>query len=539
MHPRLHLHLRDERLWHLTRAAATRGRAFTGEDLLDAPALAKRAGSCANAAAVEELLQSLNGFFAMVACTADGAVVAAVDRVRSIPLFYGINNGALYLSNDAYWVKDAMESSERDPLCETEFMLAGYVLGSDTLVTSVKQVQAGELVVFDLSVPQVSKDPRRYYRYRHTYTGNPSEEELLGKLDSTMEGVFRRLTKLAEGRTIVVPLSGGYDSRLVVLMLKRMGYGKVITFSYGRPRNTDALISREIAKRLGYHWEFVLYDVQRWRHWVASPEWREYCRFAENLCSVPHIQDWPTVLELKRTGRIPADALFVPGLTGLSGGLLSELPKACQNGPADAGLLVSAVFSFHYKLWDWQEQRSELEPQLRERILAQIGDLSQFPDTFSAFESQAIDGDKAKLNINSLRVYEFFGHDWWIPLWDLEFMQFWTGVPVHFRRGRALYSKYVMGLSRELTGVGVSIAGRSTLHCAVQMARGMGKRLPLLSASYRAIKRLLNVNYYIHPLAWYGLVPPRLFRKLHRGNVNINSFLALERLGRITFVAKR
>ena len=44
---------------------------------------------------------------------------------------------------------------------------------------------------------------------------------------------------------------------------------------------------------------------------------------------------------------------------------------------------------------------------------------------------------------NSVRVYEFYGYDWWIPLWDKEFMYFWEKVPLRLRKGREWYLEYV------------------------------------------------------------------------------------------------
>jgi hypothetical protein len=44
--------------------------------------------------------------------------------------------------------------------------------------------------------------------------------------------------------------------------------------------------------------------------------------------------------------------------------------------------------------------------------------------------------------VNSLRAYEFWGHDWRIPFWDHELMDFFMRVPLELRIGKKLYDHY-------------------------------------------------------------------------------------------------
>ena len=49
------------------------------------------------------LLEKLNGFFSVVHQHGD-RILAAVDIIRSIPLFYTINNNHIFISDDARWI---------------------------------------------------------------------------------------------------------------------------------------------------------------------------------------------------------------------------------------------------------------------------------------------------------------------------------------------------------------------------------------------------------------------------------------------------
>jgi asparagine synthase (glutamine-hydrolysing) len=105
---------------------------------------------------------------------------------------------------------------------------------------------------------------------------------------------------------------------------------------------------------------------------------------------------------------------------------------------------------------------------------------------------------QAKFICNSVRVYEFYGYDWWLPLWDTEFMKFWEHVPLELRKGTALYLAYVRhethkqdstGTLSQLTnasdpGLLTKMAARTgvvsnpwILHCARSVRRALSRTL--------------------------------------------------------------
>ena len=201
----------------------------------------------------------------------------------------------------------------------------------------MKQIQAGECLFVEDAPPGISVHKQKYFQYIHNYPDSVTEEELLTKHDQVLVNIFNRLIEIADGSTIVVPLSGGYDSRLIVLMLKNLGYQKVIAFSYGRPGNLESVVSRQVAENLGIQWEFVEYRNDLWYEWYRSYEYRMYANFADGCTSLPHIQDWPAVWYLKKNNKIPQDSI----LSGHSADLLAgsrstSLPSLYRNQKTNA-----------------------------------------------------------------------------------------------------------------------------------------------------------------------------------------------------------
>jgi len=437
------------RTYHDSFSIHTKGYAFYCERMLKANEFCELifdrhiqySGSCRP---LGMLFKELNGSFCTV-IEGEKFVLAAVDRLRSIPLFYGISKNKFYLSDDANWVRGQVADSCMDEIATKEFLLTGYVTGSETLFPNVKQLQAGECLWVEKCDRKPDITTYRYYRYVHHDFFNASEKDLYPLMDQMLVNVFERLLESTNGRTLVIPLSGGLDSRLIVAMLKRLGRENVICFSYGRKGNWESEISRKVAKKLGYQWEFVHYTRHKWYEWFQSDKRHDYFQYADGLSSLAHIQDWPAVWELKKAGIISEDAVFVPGHTGdfICGGHIPHNFTSMQHVGKDE--VVKAIWKKHYSLWDWSKQSEKLCPIFKERVLSQLSGMPMDTpeDAANAFECWEWQERQAKFIVNSCRVYEFWGYDWRIPLWDNEMMDFWARVPLKLRLGKRLYDGFL------------------------------------------------------------------------------------------------
>jgi asparagine synthase (glutamine-hydrolysing) len=374
-----------------------------------------------------DVISGLNGFYAIARLDEDDALLA-VDRVRSIPLFYGHNDNCIYISDDPHWIQEQVDIHDLDDLAKNEFLMTGYVTGDRTLSPAVKQVPAGEAVRLSLDgVGNICVERYPYQKYIPRYRTDISLDDALCELDKVLTSAFTRLINEADGRMIVVPLSGGYDSRLIVLMLKRLGYDNVITFSYGRKDNQESNFSKELAESLGFHWEFIEYTNDKWHDWYSSEEWYEYSLMAGNLSSTPHLQDWPAIKELKEKQLVPDNCLIVPGHT--------VALTASKNIQGDIDCVEQVVYDLirdHYNISGFSEVQRICKGAEYD-VNYSLGGLAQYPDRISAYESWDVNERQAKFIINSVRCYEYWGYSWWLPLLDKEFMDYWSNVPIEYR----------------------------------------------------------------------------------------------------------
>jgi asparagine synthase (glutamine-hydrolysing) len=388
------------------------------------------------------LLEELNGDFAIVAET-ESRIFCAVDRLRKIPLFYIMTKDNFVVSDDAYYLKDKINPTLNEKNA-AEYMVAGYVTGDETLFDGIKQVKSGEFLIYQKKDNLLKAS--RYFRFLHGSYYELPESELLEMLDHVFVNTFSRLIEstIKRGKKLIVPLSGGLDSRVIVAMLKRLGVNDVICVSYGRKGNRESAISKKVAEALGYEWLFVEYTNQKWYECYNSKEADYYKLFAGSLSSLPHMQDFLSIRELKDQGKLPDNSVFVPGHAAdmLSG---SHIPRYYLDNSKKYDSEVFSVDSLklHYNLWKWPHG-SELEHIFKERLNNSISglEINDNSTCASAVEFFDFSERQAKFIVNSVRVYEFFGYDWRTPFWDAELINFFLKVPLEYRIDQGLYIKY-------------------------------------------------------------------------------------------------
>ena len=264
-------------------------------------------------------------------------------------------------------------------------------------------------------------------------------------LDDIFLRVFERLIEstVNKGKQIIIPLSGGLDSRIIVTFLKRLGIKNVICFSYGRKDSIEVEISRQVAKTLGYEWHFIEYSNKKQYNDFHSQEMKNYDRYASNLVSLPHRQDFLSIKELKDNGYIPENSVVIPGHSGgmISGG---HIPfNYNEKRDYNFELFIKDNFENHYILWNW-DNNEKLKRIFKEKIRNCIGniDIHDNESCANAIEIFDFKERQGKFIINSLRVYEFLGYEWKIPLWDIELMEFFSKIPLKNKIEKQLYKRY-------------------------------------------------------------------------------------------------
>ncbi|WP_336882096.1 asparagine synthase C-terminal domain-containing protein [Priestia koreensis] len=385
---------------------------------------------------ITEFLVELNGYFGLVISFPEVCYVIS-DRLRSIPLFYSTTGEETIITNNLI----NFNSTTCDELSQIEFILTGLVSGKNTLLNTFKQLESGTF----LEIKGKKIFINTYYEFTHNeiYEGQEINDLIL-ELKATFYRSFQRLYDLVKHKEdIYLPLSGGYDSRLIALMLKEFGINNVYCYTYGKNSNKEAKISKDVANLLGYNWDFFEYTNDMWEQMRKSNHLKKYYDYSFNGVSLPHMQDFPVVKDISY--KLNENSIFIPGHSGdFLGG--SHITTSIFSGNIIdvEKSVVDEIYSRHYYLWSIEN--NSLKNRLQKRIKSNISinldhSLNEREQVANLFEYWDWKERQSKFIVNSVRVYDFFGANWNMPLWDLELMNFFTKVPLRYRYNKLLYDQ--------------------------------------------------------------------------------------------------
>ena len=399
-----------------------------------------------DAESIGALLRLLDGHFALCIATPAG-VLAAVDRVRSIPLAYAREGDGWIIDDQASRIRGRLGLGVDDIDSDAALALAmsGATIGPATLFRSIKQLLPGEFLLFE--APTKALSVHRYALYRPWRVEHKKREHLLTELIEVTLGILEKLVQSAAGRQILVPLSAGLDSRLIASGLAHLGYRNVGCFSYGQKGNFEAAAAKKIAAHLDYPWAFVPFTHRFARAAFADERHRQYHDFADNAAATPVDHDFLALLQMDGVGWINEEAIVVNGLSGdyITGSHIPpSLTKPIPSINRDKRdiIIFDALVAKHYSLWPGLRTQKNLE-----RVKAMLWDELEavgapFDDpktSFALYEFSEFQNRQCKYVVAGQRAYEFFGYDWRLPLWDNNYLDFWERAPLSAKLDRNLF----------------------------------------------------------------------------------------------------
>jgi asparagine synthase (glutamine-hydrolysing) len=405
--------------------------------------------------AIRAAIENLDGCFAVIVKT-ENAIVAAADRIGSVPVFLtrsGYESAVSYrVGGLALPLAAKAGLTQVDRQAALEIGLAGYVLGDKALLEGIVHLRAGQIAVLK---PGREPELSFYFTYRPWKVVERPRERLMSELADVLHRVFSKLVTSADGRPIMVPLSAGFDSRLIAAALKQLRYPDIRCYAYGLPGNHEAATSRAVAERLGVRWTFVPITPASQRRYFDSADHADFVHYADTLTAVPFHQDNDATRRLIATGYAPRDAIFVNGQTGdyITG---NHVPQELWTAPpfrdpeARWTRLFAAARAKHFDLWRHLATATNLtriETQFR-ADLERFGGLTSDPASdWALYEVSEYVHRQARYVVAGQRCYEHLGYDWRLPFWDRDLISFYESVPLSAKISQSLYKETIRHLN--------------------------------------------------------------------------------------------
>lgn len=375
-------------------------------------------------------LKETNGLFSVV-IEHNKTVFAAVDRCRTFPLYYTKNGENLIITDNVEEIIQKKNNPHTDIRTEKTFLSLGFCHSRFTLIEGVFQIQSGEYIVFENG----RLSSTFYHHFIPEFTGRFRENEI--GLKAVIENIFSRTAKFLKGKTAVVPLSGGYDSRLIAVGLKSLGIENVICYTYGRKNNSEYEIAGKVAERLDYTWHNIEYNHELIADYLNSDDFKSYYPQAANYSSTFFMLEYFAVKYLKDNKLIPDNSVFLPGYTG-DANAGSRLPidifrERTEQYMANRLCMKSCIM---------------LKPSasVKKNIIDSMKEYWTITGSNSGidnFYSWDLKERLSKYIINCAKTFSYFGYEYYFPLWDKEFVDYFSNIDKRHLYMKKLYNRTI------------------------------------------------------------------------------------------------
>lgn len=378
---------------------------------------------------LDELLATASGIFSAVMQTETG-VKMFCDKVRMFPLFYAIKDSTLFVSDNAQHLVQKTNYTTPDDLAITEYLATSFTTQNNTLYKYIKQLQASEILTFT----DGKKKSQFYYNFAVDDVSSKPYNELQIVAYDIFEQSFERIRKFLGNKQIVIPLSGGYDSRLIAVKISEMGYKNVLCFTYGN-ENAEVETSKKVAQTLGFDWHFVKYTPALINEFHKTDEFNHYVSFSANATSFAMMQEYFAVKYLKDNELINDDAIFIPGHSGdFIGG--SQLIKVVKQHYKQSELAREIYRTKYTYIKPEKTQKKQLTDNIANFIK---NTYHHSLLSYSIFEEWDFREKLAKVIFNSANVYNFWGYKHCFPFADEALMDFFAHTPYKLKEEKKLY----------------------------------------------------------------------------------------------------
>jgi asparagine synthetase B (glutamine-hydrolysing) len=249
----------------------------------------------------DDLPRRIDGSFnAVVTDLRNREAIICNDKFGHRQLYYYEDDEIFMFSTEfkAFFAREKF-SRRLDMRAVSNYFNHGYLLGDRTFLENVRRIRGGQIIRF--------KDRRtettHYWDYDFEEERTETIPELIEYVHHTYRGIIEKMISGAED--IIVPLSGGLDSRFIMAHLADMGLQPHI-FTHGINNCLDHRIAAKVARTL---------NMENYRFIEINPLWLlEYNEKFMNLTE----------------GMIESSAAILLGISAQYG--LSSLTSAFLNG---------------------------------------------------------------------------------------------------------------------------------------------------------------------------------------------------------------
>jgi len=369
-------------------------------------------------------------------CADRKKIIINTSPFGEYPLFFFQNRSQLFISSSLERVCQKAVEAEDGPLIDRvailESMIFDYPLRQRTILANVSKAMPGKCYSFDLI--------NGVYKLENHFIipfdkGEPGADEacLLDQATEVLSSLpLNNLTN--NDGDVLLPLSGGLDSRLLACLLKRDGVNfNAITF--GPPESTERIIAQKVAKNLNIPLRILNLATEYYRTYGSK-----VTALTGGLANHRHCH----LFSILTANGIKSDNIIHGYLGGEYAG--AAQPDFATSYKMSKNEALDQFLNQHvrsHRIWsmisqmDSDEIISDLEKIMHECCKVNLP--CHFDEYVHNVERQF------SLISNIFIISEHFGH-FIRPFASQKYAVFFNSLPFKYRRGRYLFRKAALNL---------------------------------------------------------------------------------------------
>lgn len=380
---------------------------------------------------IKSIVKKSTGFFSIIIIK-EKKIILISDIVRTFPVFYKFNK------NNIIVMDNINNSKELNSLSTKELLILRYVTGDETLFKGIKQLENAEIVTI-YNNKNIKKE--KYFYFKSKGIKQFLEKDQLKKLDKLLITIFKRLIVYLDGRTAVIPLSGGHDSRMIAYYLKYLNYPHIITYTYGNEKGNEIDSSKSVANFLNLKWIYVPYRKKSMsRKYSSKKAFGEMADYCGRGFSIPHIQEWEAIDYLLKNKIIDKNSVIIPGHTMdfIAG---NHIKKELLEKKVSLETVKNVIYSDNYNLY--KGNINIFNNKLKKIIGVKdfVGYVTK-EEACNYLENWDFEERQTKFIVNSIRTYDYHFLEWYLPFWDRELVNFFKKLPIDLKYERKFFVSF-------------------------------------------------------------------------------------------------
>ncbi len=214
-----------------------------------------------------EILSKINGqFSATLHDNESNTTYLISDRFGTHPLYYTQNNNRLLFASEVKALLKDNVKKKIDHHGIAELFSFGHLFGNKTLFEGIFLLPPATILKYNQNTFQKTE----YWSYSYTedvYCKQSIRKQKDNELREKLEQILIQASQRQSGNAnkILLPLSGGLDSRYVAALYHRIGLRNLLSFTMGPDESEDQLYGEQVARALEFpHFKFDIHPEKVW-----------------------------------------------------------------------------------------------------------------------------------------------------------------------------------------------------------------------------------------------------------------------------------